>query len=142
MPGRATLALSRVVAPLPHWLAIGWPQPTIKTRRQMKIPLRPKWSKKSSIGCGSCLAYQAALLAQFVSGATMSNFVGLAQARQWIGQQQGVDVAEDGLWGIRPFPILVATPHSSSKKSPGHAGTRSSGHHPRTPPCPTGKQWM
>ena len=53
----------------------------------------------------------------FVSGATMSNFVGLAQARQWIGQQQGVDVAEDGLWGIRPFPILAATPHSSSKKA-------------------------
>ena len=53
----------------------------------------------------------------FVSGATVSNFVGLAQARQWIGQQQGVNVAEDGLWGIRPFPILAATPHSSSKKA-------------------------
>ncbi len=53
----------------------------------------------------------------FVSGATVSNFVGLAQARQWIGQQQGVNVAEDGLWGIRPFPILAATPHSSAKKA-------------------------
>ena len=53
----------------------------------------------------------------FVSGATISNFVGLAQARQWIGQQQGIDVAEEGLWNIRPFPILSATPHSSSKKA-------------------------
>lgn len=53
----------------------------------------------------------------FVSGATISNFVGLAQAREWMGQQQGVNVAEDGLWGVRPFPILAATPHSSSKKA-------------------------
>lgn len=53
----------------------------------------------------------------FVSGATVSNFVGLAQAREWIGRQQGANVAEDGLWAIRPFPILAATPHSSAKKA-------------------------
>ncbi len=48
----------------------------------------------------------------FVSGATISNFVGLAQARQWIGQQQGINVAEEGVWGLRPFPILSGTPHA------------------------------
>lgn len=53
----------------------------------------------------------------FVSGATLSNFVGLSQARQWIGQQQGINVAEEGLWAVRPFPILAATPHSSAKKA-------------------------
>jgi glutamate/tyrosine decarboxylase-like PLP-dependent enzyme len=53
----------------------------------------------------------------FVGGATLSNFVGLAQARQWIGQQQGINVAEDGLWAVRPFPILAATPHASAKKA-------------------------
>ncbi|VAW31427.1 Aromatic-L-amino-acid decarboxylase [hydrothermal vent metagenome] len=58
-----------------------------------------------------------AFVGTFVSGATMSNFAGLAQARQWIGRQQGIDVAEEGVWGLRPFPILSATPHASSKKS-------------------------
>ncbi|MCC6606714.1 MAG: aspartate aminotransferase family protein [Anaerolineae bacterium] len=53
----------------------------------------------------------------FVSGATISNFVGLAQAREWMGRQQGINVAEDGLWAVRPFPILAATPHSSAKKA-------------------------
>jgi len=53
----------------------------------------------------------------FVSGATMSNFVGLAQGRQWVGKQQGINVAEEGLYGKRPFSILTSTPHSSSYKS-------------------------
>jgi glutamate/tyrosine decarboxylase-like PLP-dependent enzyme len=53
----------------------------------------------------------------FVSGATMSNFAALAQARQWIGQQQGINVAEDGLMALPPIPVLSATPHASSYKS-------------------------
>ncbi|MGD2078851.1 MAG: pyridoxal-dependent decarboxylase, partial [Chloroflexota bacterium] len=34
------------------------------------------------------------------TGATMANFVGLAAARQWYGEQVGIDVAEDGLVGL------------------------------------------
>ena len=52
----------------------------------------------------------------FVSGATMSNFVGLAQARQWVGHRRGLDVARDGLSGP-PMKVLSATPHSSTFKA-------------------------
>lgn len=50
----------------------------------------------------------------FVTGATMSSFTCLGVARQWIGQQQGYDIAKDGLQ--RPVPVLTATPHSSAVK--------------------------
>jgi len=50
----------------------------------------------------------------FVTGATMSSFTCLGVARQWIGKQQGYDVAKDGLQ--RPVPVLTATPHSSAVK--------------------------
>lgn len=53
----------------------------------------------------------------FVSGATVANFVGMAQARQWWGLEQGQNVAQDGLYGLPQLPVLAATPHSSSYKA-------------------------
>lgn len=53
----------------------------------------------------------------FVSGATMSNFAGLAMARQWIAHQCGIDIAADGFYGLRRLHIISSTPHSSAYKA-------------------------
>ncbi len=53
----------------------------------------------------------------FITGATLSNFTSLAQARQWVGEQQGIDFSEEGLSTAKPIQILSATPHSSIYKS-------------------------
>ncbi len=52
----------------------------------------------------------------FVSGATMSSFVGLAMARQWVGKRRGVDVAAQGLAALGEVPVLSGTAHSSIYK--------------------------
>ncbi|NCT93902.1 MAG: aspartate aminotransferase family protein [Chitinophagaceae bacterium] len=54
-------------------------------------------------------------LGGFVTGATLSNFTCLAVARQWIGRQQGDDIARDGM--VDGIKILSALPHSSTIKS-------------------------
>ena len=51
----------------------------------------------------------------FVSGATMSNFTGLATARQWAGQQLGRDIARKGIGN--EVVVMGAAPHSSVIKS-------------------------
>ncbi len=54
----------------------------------------------------------------FVSGATLSNFVGLALGRQWIGHQAGVDVASEGVGALpHPVRILSGAIHASAVKS-------------------------
>jgi glutamate/tyrosine decarboxylase-like PLP-dependent enzyme len=53
----------------------------------------------------------------FVTGATMSNFVGLAVAREWLGEQRGVSVTDDGVHALGPVPVLSAAPHSSVYKA-------------------------
>jgi glutamate/tyrosine decarboxylase-like PLP-dependent enzyme len=57
-----------------------------------------------------------AYFGSFVTGATMSNFVSLAIARQWVGVQHGVDFGNDGLGAI-PVKVFSGTPHSSILKS-------------------------
>ncbi len=40
------------------------------------------------------------------TGATMANFVGLAAARQWWGERQGVDIAQQGFVGLPAVPVF------------------------------------
>lgn len=53
----------------------------------------------------------------FVSGATQSNLVGLAIARQWIGARHGVDVATQGVCVLPRIAVLSAVAHSSVYKA-------------------------
>jgi glutamate/tyrosine decarboxylase-like PLP-dependent enzyme len=52
----------------------------------------------------------------FVTGATISNFVSLALARQWIGEQLGKDFSNEGV-DSSLIKVISATPHSSIIKS-------------------------
>jgi glutamate/tyrosine decarboxylase-like PLP-dependent enzyme len=52
----------------------------------------------------------------FVTGATVSNFVGLSIAREWLGEQHGVSVAQAGVGALGPIHVLSGAPHSSIYK--------------------------
>jgi glutamate/tyrosine decarboxylase-like PLP-dependent enzyme len=53
----------------------------------------------------------------FVSGATTSNFVGLAIAREWLGEWAGISVAHAGVAALGEAPVLSGSPHSSIYKA-------------------------
>jgi glutamate/tyrosine decarboxylase-like PLP-dependent enzyme len=52
----------------------------------------------------------------FVTGATTSNTVGLAIAREWLGDRLGVCVAADGVAALGRVRVLSGSPHSSIGK--------------------------
>jgi glutamate/tyrosine decarboxylase-like PLP-dependent enzyme len=52
------------------------------------------------------------------TGATMSNFTALGAARQWWGQEQGADVAKNGMASLPAMPVLTSGfVHASVKKA-------------------------
>ncbi|MGC9544539.1 pyridoxal phosphate-dependent decarboxylase family protein [Streptomyces sp. UG1] len=53
----------------------------------------------------------------FVTGATMSNTVGLAIGREWLGERLGVDTSRAGAAALGPVDVLSGSPHSSVAKA-------------------------
>lgn len=53
----------------------------------------------------------------FVTGATMSNLVGLALGREWLGERKDVRVFEQGVGALGRVHVLSAVPHSSIYKA-------------------------
>ncbi len=63
------------------------------------------------------LGLPASMSGVMVTGATMANFVGLAAARQWWGEQLGFDVSETGLAGKPQMPVLTSGyVHAATRK--------------------------
>jgi glutamate/tyrosine decarboxylase-like PLP-dependent enzyme len=63
------------------------------------------------------LGLDEAYAGSFVTGATVSNFVSLALARQWVGEQHGKDFSNEGITDPSLIRIFSGTPHSSIVKS-------------------------
>jgi glutamate/tyrosine decarboxylase-like PLP-dependent enzyme len=53
----------------------------------------------------------------FVTGATASNLVGLAIAREWVGERLGVCVSDAGAAALGPVHVLSGAAHSSLVKA-------------------------
>ncbi|MEE8496043.1 MAG: aminotransferase class V-fold PLP-dependent enzyme [Xanthomonadales bacterium] len=63
------------------------------------------------------LGLPASMSGVMVTGATMANFVGLAAARQWWGEQLGFDVSETGLSRKPQMPVLTSGyVHAATRK--------------------------
>ncbi len=56
----------------------------------------------------SLFGLRAEMTGIMVTGASMANFVGLAAARQWWGEQHDVDISEEGMAGLPRMPILTS----------------------------------
>lgn len=65
---------------------------------------------------GQLFGLGAAHTGTFVTGATVSNFVGLSIAREWLGEHQGVSVSQAGVGALGPVHVLSGAPHSSIYK--------------------------
>lgn len=77
----------------------------------------PDLERETLAWLGELFGLGAAQHGIFVSGATLSNFAGLALAREWLGECRGVRVGEAGVAALGPLHVLSGAPHSSIYKA-------------------------
>ncbi|MCV2419802.1 pyridoxal phosphate-dependent decarboxylase family protein [Paucibacter sp. DJ2R-2] len=90
----------------------------------------PELERQTVRELGSWFGLSEAHEGAFVSGATMSNFVGLALAREWLGEQRGVRVSEAGAAALGPVTVLSGAAHSSIHKALSMLGMGRNAVHP------------
>lgn len=79
--------------------------------------IAPQLEKQTLHFLKQLLGIDESYFGSFVTGATVSNFVSLAIARQWVGEQQGIDISNDGIQGLPFLKVVSSTAHSSIVKS-------------------------
>ncbi|HET9138859.1 pyridoxal phosphate-dependent decarboxylase family protein [Actinophytocola sp.] len=100
------------------WLAATFDQNVVTVRDSSAAYL-----ERETVGwLGELLGLTSAHHGAFVSGATMSTFVGLATAREWLGEQLGVSVARQGVGALGEVVVLSGAPHSTVYKGLSMAG--------------------
>ena len=77
----------------------------------------PELERETVRWLASALGLGDAHTGAFVTGATMSNFVGLALGREWLGERAGVSVAEAGVTALGTVKVYSGAPHSSTYKA-------------------------
>jgi len=95
------------------WLVSAWDQNAMSGQDSSAPDL-----ERETLAClrtlfGLCADHSGA----FVTGATMSNFVGLALGREWLGERRGLRVSETGVAALGPVRVLSGAPHSSVHKA-------------------------
>ncbi len=103
----------------PAALAGDWLCSALDQNPQTTMDTQATWLEREALGwLRDLLGLSAVHRGSFVSGATQSNTVGLAIAREWCGQRaRGLSVSEVGLAALGPVRVLSGCPHSSVYKA-------------------------
>ncbi len=89
-------------------LSSGWPTSPLAVQLEL---VSLQWLKE-------LFRLDPAMHGYITTGAMMANYTGLAAGRQWSGELQGVDVAQQGLHAIDPVPVFTSgLVHVTSYKS-------------------------
>ncbi|MCX4747526.1 pyridoxal-dependent decarboxylase [Kitasatospora sp. NBC_01287] len=101
----------------PAALAGDWLTATLDQNSNSSLDPAGQQLERETVGwLRACFGLSAAQHGTLVSGATMSNTVGLAIAREWLGERLGVSPAEDGVAALGRVRVLSGAAHSSIAK--------------------------